>query len=199
MLLSFSHKFIFVANLKSASTAIESAIGDKAEIKLSATKFGKHDGLSAISNKFAWMKRYVPYEEFFVFGVIRDPVDYLLSLYNSHQKPAFDGKQQSTKGMSFDDFLGPWCERSWQARPQHKRFEDEHGRLRISYLIDLASLAEEFPKICARLELGTVDLGHKNESPEVLKRNDLTAAQTERVRAMYRTDYDYIGNRPQIL
>ena len=99
MLLSLSHKFIFVANLKSASTAIESAMGDKAEIKLSATKFGKHDGLSAISNKFAWIKRYIPYEEFFVFGVIRDPVDYLLSLYNSHQKPAFDGKQQSTKSM----------------------------------------------------------------------------------------------------
>src|ERR1700744_2290110 len=107
MLLSFSHKFIFVANLKSASTAIESAIGGKAEIKLSATKFGKHDGLSAISNKFAWIKRYVPYEEFFVFGVIRDPAAYLLSLYTSHQKPAFDGKQQSTKGLSFDEFLGP--------------------------------------------------------------------------------------------
>ena len=197
MLLSLSHKFIFVANLKSASTAIEAALGPKAEIKVSATKFGKHDGLSAISNKFAWIKRYVPYEEFFVFGVIRDPVDYLLSLYNSHQKPAFDGKQQSTKDMSFDEFLGPWCERSWQARPQRKRFEDEHGRLRVSYLIDLAALAEEFPRVCARLELGPVDLGHKNESPEVLKRNDLTTAQIERVKVIYRADYEYIRDRPR--
>jgi len=197
MLLSLSHKFIFVANLKSASTAIESAIGDKAEIKLSATKFGKHDGLSAISNKFAWIKRYVPYEEFFVFGVMRDPVDYLLSLYNSHQKPAFDGKQQSTKGISFDEFLGPWCERSWQARPQHKRFEDEHGRLRVSYLIDLATLAEEFPKVCARLDLGPIDLGHKNESPEVLRREDLLAVQIERVKEVYSADYEYLRNRPR--
>ena len=197
MLLSLSHKFVFVANLKSASTAIEAALGPKAEIKVSATKFGKHDGLSAISNKFAWIKRYVPYEEFFVFGVIRDPVDYLLSLYNSHQKPAFDGKQQSTKDMSFDEFLGPWCERSWQARPQRKRFEDEHGRLRVSYLIDLAALAEEFPRVCARLELGPVDLGHKNESPEVLKRNDLTTAQIERVKVIYRADYEYIRDRPR--
>ena len=197
MLLSLSHKFIFVANLKTASTAIEAAIGHTAEIKVAATKFGKHDGLSAISNKFSWIKRYVPYEEFFVFGVVRDPVDYLLSLYNSHQKPAFDGKQQSTKGMSFDEFLGPWCERSWQARPQRKRFEDEHGRLKISYLIDLATLADEFPKICDRLELGRVELGHKNESPPVLKRNDLTSAQIEKVKAAYRGDYELIRDRPR--
>ena len=31
------------------------------------------------------------YEDFFVFGVVRDPVDWLLSLYNSHSKPDFDG------------------------------------------------------------------------------------------------------------
>jgi len=197
MLLSLSHKFIFVANLKSASTAIEAAIGDKAEIKVSATKFGKHDGLSAISDKFAWIKRYVPYEEFFVFGVIRDPVDFLLSLYNSHQKPAFDGKRPSTKDMSFDEFLGSWCERSWQARPQRKRFEDENGRLRVSYLIDLATLAEEFPRVCARLKLGPVDLGHKNESPEVLRREDLSAAQIERVKEVYSDDYEYFSNRPR--
>ncbi len=199
MLISLSRKFIFVANLKSASTAIESAIGGQAEVRLSATKFGKHDGLSAVSNKFAWIKRYIPYEEFFVFGVIRDPADYLLSLYNSHQKPAFDGKQHSTKGMAFDDFLGPWCERSWQAKPQHKRFEDEHGRLRISHLIDLANLADEFPGICAHLGLDGVRLDHKNESPDVLKRNDLTAAQLERVKSMYQADYDCIQNRPRIL
>lgn len=199
MLISFTHKFIFVANLKSASTAIETAIGEKAEIRISATKFGKHDGLSAISNKFAWIKRYVPYEEFFVFGVMRDPLDYLLSLYNSHQKPAFDGKQQSTKGMSFSDFLEVWCERSWQARPQLKRFEDEHGRLRMRYLIDLAKLGEEFPKICAHLQLGPVELGHKNESPEVLKRGDLTAEQVERATAMYKADYEYLRNRPRSL
>lgn len=197
MLISLSHKFIFVANLKTASTAIEAAIGDKAEIRLSATKFGKHDGLTAISNKFGWVKRYVPHEEFFVFGVVRDPVDYLLSLYNSHQKPAFDGKQQSTKGVSFDEFLGPWCERSWQARPQRKRFEDEQGRLRISYLIDLVSIREEFPRVCEHLGLGPVELGHKNESPEVLKHDDLTAAQIERVKSIYQTDYDLIRDRPR--
>jgi hypothetical protein len=198
MLLSLTHKFIFVANLKSASSTIEAAIGDKAEIRMSQTKFGKHDGLSAISQKFSWAGRYVPFEEFFVFGVIREPVDFLLSLYNSHQKSAFDGRKHSTKGMSFDNFLQTWCAQSWQAKPQRARFTDEHGRLRMNCLIDLAHIGEEFPKVCARLELGSVDLGRKNSSPEVLKRADLTTAQIERVKVLYRDDYEYMRNRPQL-
>lgn len=199
MLLSLSRKFVFVANLKSASSGIETAIGDHAEVRIIQTKFGKHDGLSAISQKFSWVKRFVPYEEFFVFGVIRDPVDFLLSLYNSHQKPAFDGRKHSTKGMSFDDFLGTWCEQSWQARPQFQRFTDEHGRFRVNHLIELERLGEEFSRICERLELGEVSLGRTNSSPSVLKRADLTAAQVDKVRARYKDDYDLIRDRPRVL
>jgi hypothetical protein len=199
MLLSLSQKFIFVANLKTASTAIEAAIGDKADIKIAATRFGKHDGLSAISQKFSWVKRYVPYEDFFVFGVMREPVDYLLSLYNSHQKSAFDGKQQSTKGMAFDEFLEVWCARSWQAKPQLLRFADEHNRLHMSYVIDLSRLSEEFSEICARLGLGPVDLGKKNSSPEVLRREDLTSSQIAWVKTAYSADYAFLRGRPQQL
>ena len=199
MLLSLSRKFIFVANLKSASSGIENAIGDQAEIRIVQTKFGKHVSLSQISQKFAWVKRYIPYKEFFVFGVIRDPVDFLLSLYNSHQKPAFDGRTHSTKGMSFDDFLEIWCEQSWQATPPHQRFTDEHGRFCMNHLIELEHLGEEFPKICERLELGAVRLGRTNSSPSVLRRLDLTSAQIDRVKARYREDYDLIRDRPRAL
>src|SRR5437763_1966213 len=135
MLLSLSHKFIFVANLKSASSSIERALAPHAEFRATQTQFGKHDPLSIISKKFAWVRKYVPYSEFFVFGVIREPVDYILSLYNFHHKEVFDGKVHSAKGLSFDQFWTEWCTRSWQARPQHLRFVDQHRRLQISYLI----------------------------------------------------------------
>ena len=77
---------------------------------------------------------------------------------------------QSTKGMSYDDFLDVWCGRSWQARPQHLRFVDEHKRLKMSHLILLDDLADEFQQICVRLGLGWIELGRKNPSPEVLTR-----------------------------
>jgi hypothetical protein len=199
MLLSLNCKFIFVANLKSASSTIEAALAPKAEVKLTQTKFGKHDSLSQISNKFAWVKRYVPYDEFFVFAVMRDPVDHLLSLYNSHQKGEFDGKPHSTKDMSFDDFLEVWCGRSWQAKPQHVRFTDEHGRFKMSHIVMLEDLAQEFDRICEHLRLGRIELGHKNPSPAALNRQDLTAAQVELVRTRYAEDYAWIANRPRKL
>jgi len=197
MLLSLSHKFVFVANLKSASSAIEAAIGTHAEIRLIQTRFGKHDGLSAISQRFAWVQRYVPYDEFFVFGVIRDPVDYLLSLYNSHQKPYFDGKRPSTKGLSFDFFLEEWCQRSWQARPQFQRFTDEHGRFRMDHLIALDRLSDEFAGVCKHIGIDAAQLGHVNASPAVLNRAELTPAQIEKVQERYKDDYELIRNRPK--
>lgn len=199
MLLSLNRKFIFVANLKAASSTIEAALGPKADIRFTQTKFGKHDGLSVVSNRYAWIKRFVPYEEFFIFAVMRDPVDHLLSLYNSHQKDEFDGKIHSTKGMSFDDFLEVWCGRSWQAKPQHMRFTDEHGRLKMSHVVMLEDLADEFPKICDHLKLGQVELGRKNPSPAVLDRKDLTASQIDLVKTRYAEDYAWLANLPRRL
>jgi hypothetical protein len=196
MLLSLSRKFIFVANLKSASSTIESSIGNKVEVRISQTRLGKHDSLSLISQKFSWVRRYVPYEEFFVFGVMRDPVDFVLSLYNSHQKDNFDGKSHSTKGVAFDRFLKEWCARSWQAKPQSLRFADEHGRFRLSHLIDLADLETEFPKICARLGLEGAALGRVNPSPVVLTRAELRPDQVELIQTRYREDYEFLRNRP---
>lgn len=199
MLLSLNRKFIFVANLKTASSTIEAALGPRADVRFSQTKFGKHDGLTQISHKFGWVKKYVPYEEFYVFGVVRDPVDYLLSLYNSHQKDEFEGKIQSTKGLSFDEFLEVWCGRSWQARPQHLRFTDEHKRLKMSHLILLNDLTDEFQQICVRLGLGWIELGRRNPSPEVLTRRDLTQAQIDLVKSRYAEDYAFIESRPRLI
>lgn len=198
MLLSLSRKFIFVANLKAASSTIEAALGPKSEVRISQTQYGKHDGLTAISHKFAWVKRYVPYEDFTVFAVIRDPVDYLLSLYNSHQKGEFDGKVHSTKGLSFDDFLEVWCGRSWQAKAQHERLSDKHERFKLSHLILYENLADEFTQLVNHLKLGYVALDHKNPSPSVLNRSDLSAAQIDAVKSRYAQDYEWIGNRPRL-
>lgn len=199
MLLSLNRKFIFIANLKSASSAIEAALAPKADIRFTQTQFGKHDPLSAISQKYAWVKKYVPYDEFYVFAVIRDPVDYLLSLYNSHHKDEFDGRIHSTKNMSFDEFLDVWCGRSWQAKPQHLRFVDTHGRFKLSHLVLYDDLADEFGQICVHLKLGWVELPQRNLSPVMLNRADLTAAQVALIQSRYAEDYDWIRNRPRLV
>ncbi|MBV9571197.1 MAG: hypothetical protein JO056_08145 [Alphaproteobacteria bacterium] len=198
MLLSLSRKFIFVANLKSASSSIEQALAPYAEFRVTKTEWGKHDTLTMISKKFPWVKRYVPYSDFFVFGVIREPVDFILSLYNFHTDDDFAGLIQSSKGVPFDEFWRGWCTRSWQTRDQHLRFVDKHENFRMNYLMDFAELKKEFPKICARIGVDA-KLGQTNKSATVLSRKDLTPEQIAAIKERYAEDYALLANRPQEL
>ncbi len=197
MLLSLSRKFIFVANVKSASTSIEAALAEFAEVRVRKTEFGKHNGLSAISSDYPWVRRYVPFEEFFVFGVMRDPVDHLLSLYNAHSREDLKGSAMPTRGMPFDKFMDVWRKDNWQPEPQHWRFHDKHGRFKMSHIIDYDRLTAEFNAVCAHLGLGELRLKHLNTSPETLKRSDLTAAQTARIEREYAKDYEVLRDRPR--
>ena len=196
MLLSLSHKFLFIANVKTASSSIERALRSKAEIAIGETRFGKHENLSAISRKFAWVRQYVPYSEFFVFGVIREPVDWVLSLYNSHSKSDFDGLPYSTKGVPFDDFLREGVEKRWQMRPQHLRFTDEHARFRVNHLLDFDKLEQDFPRLSERLGLGALALARINPSPDVLTRGDLRRRQIKFIEERFAADYELLQNRP---
>jgi len=196
MLISLSHKFIFVANLKSASSSIERALSSHAQFRLTKTGWGKHDDLSTISKKFGWVNKLVSRDEFFVFGVIRDPVDFVLSLYNFHTGPAFEGKKHSSKNVTFDHFLHNWCVTSWQATPQHPRFTDRRGRFRMSHVIEYSQLEAEFPQICSRLGLKAT-LPRVNVSPERLSRDDLTADQISEIKTRFAEDYAFIENRPR--
>lgn len=198
MLLSLSRRFIFVANLKSASSAIEIALSEYAEIRLTQTHFGKHDTLSAISRKFHWTKKHVPPEQFFIFGVLRQPVDFVLSLYNSHTLEAFNNQAQSSRGISFDDFWNGWCSTSWQAAPQCARFKDEHGHLRMTHLVDYDHLEAEFPRICRRIGVEAT-LCRANASPKMLRRRDLSPEQIAAIMERYSGDYELLKNRPHAL
>jgi len=196
MLISLSHQFVFVANLKSASSSIERALAPFAEFRATRTNWGKHDDLSTISKKFRWIGRYVPPRDFFVFGVIRDPVDFILSLYNFHTRPGFDGFAHSSKGMSFDKFWRDWCSKSWQAKPQHRRFVDKHGKFQISHVIEMSELTKEFPQICSKLDVKAT-LPKLNVSPELLSRADLSGEHIRQIEERYAEDYAFIKNRPR--
>jgi hypothetical protein len=199
VLLSLSHKFLFIANVKTASSSIESALAPRAEIAIRKTEFGKHENLSAISKKFVWVKKHVPYKDFFVFGVVRDPIDWLLSLYNSHNKDVFDGKPHSTKGVPFGNYIREGASMRWQMRPQHHRFSDIHERFRVSHIFDYANLEAEFPKLCAHLGVEGLKLPKVNVSPPVLARDSVSEEDVAFIRDKYAEDYEFMANRPTAL
>lgn len=142
MLFSFEKKFVFIANLKTASTSIEELLAPYSDISFRRTSCGKHMSAlhaSEIINKYA---KSIHYEDCFSFGVMRDPLSYALSIYNSHSKVAFYDKPFYTGGLSFDDFLNEWVieRKSWQMKPQMHRFVNANGEPIVDYIISYESL-----------------------------------------------------------
>ena len=78
MLLSLSKKFLFIANLKTASTAIERVLAPHCELRLTSSPFGKHQSFVEFAERFRWLLSVTAIEDLFIFGVIRDPVDFVL-------------------------------------------------------------------------------------------------------------------------
>jgi hypothetical protein len=189
MLISLTHRFVFVANVKTASTSIEAALRPYAEIAISETRFGKHIGLAEIEKRFDFIFRKQPLDSFFVFAVLRDPVDMLVSVYASHHKPEFIGQPHYTGGLSFDEFLEIFRRKqSWQLVPQAQRLKDRTGRLRMDYLIDFDSLEAQFQEVLSLIGLPPTTLPAYNESPDVFSPENVSPEARRTIVETYRRD-----------
>jgi hypothetical protein len=191
MLISISNRFVFVAMLKAASTAIESKWRAHADIAISLAPFGKHLTVSQIAERFAWLFADVSLSKFFVFAVMRDPVDYMLSLYNSHCNPAFAAEPRLFIGnRSFAEFLDSWAAANAdQVRPQHERLLDKEDRVAVDYVISYENLAQGLETVARRVGIGPVGpLAAENKSFGKLRRTDLRRQELEWIQRTYRRD-----------
>lgn len=189
MLISLDYKFIFVANLKTASTSIETALRPYADIALVESRFEKHAPLSEIERRFFWVFDLVPRDQLLIFGVVRDPVDYVLSIYNSHADPKFaDSPNLSTRGLGFNEFRARWAEENVdQLLPQYARFVGRDGSLGLNYAISYGSLPEEFRVVTDRLGI-RAELDRVNVSEPYLRRQELTTADLDWIECRFPED-----------
>ena len=186
MLISTRRRFVFVANLKTGSSAIERALRREADIAVTETRLGKHLPLTRIEKRFAWLFQHYPLDEMFVFGVMREPVDFLLSLYNSHTKATPGDLMPSTRGQPFDTFVRDWSANSWQARPQRLMFERD-GEIAVDALIDFRRLEPQFAAVCRRFDAKPA-LKTSNVSPRVMTRESISPELYESHAGRVKTD-----------
>lgn len=195
MLISLSRKFIFIANLKAASTAIEEVLRPISQIALVESRFGKHMPYQLIERRFSWIFDLVKRQDFLIFGVIRDPVDSVISLYNSHRDTKFkDDPNLYTGNMSFDEFLDRWPEKNKdQIRPQFTRFIGSNGKIGANYIISYPRLDEGLEYIAAILRVpGLRQLPRSNVSEPSIRRTDLTASQLVWISERFSDDERFI-------
>ena len=195
MLISLSKQFIFVANLKTASTSIEQVLGHVAEIRLERSEWGKHASLAQIE-EFDWIPRGVlDFSAFKKFGVIRDPVDWLFSLYQSHQHEKFSNiPHLYTGGMSFDNFISDWCQRNTdQCAPQYTRFLKKGGQHGLDVTILYQELQDIWKLLLEYLDVKAIqNLPTLNVSPEIQANMKLSPDNVNYVEEKYKDDYDLI-------
>ena len=195
MLLSLTKKFLFIANLKTASTSIERVLGPHSEIRLTQSRFGKHQSFSEFAERFRWLLNVANVNDLFIFGVMRDPVDHVLSLYNSHRVEQFrNSPKLYTGNMDFAQFISDWVPKNIdQLRPQHSRFTSAEGRLVANLLISFEKLETGMAILAERLQIKELlSLPKSNPSPPGITRSELRPDQLSWIESKFERDREFI-------
>ena len=190
MIISDRFGFLFVANLRTASTSIHHALGEVGSLVWNATSGAKHATLADVHELLGARR----IQHLYKWAVIRDPVAYLWSMYEFHKADAFDGKPHSTKGKTFEEFYRGEAH-GWMRVPQSSRFLGPGGDYGLDFLITMDRLAEGFGYVKSRLGLPNVLLLVTNAT---VQPPDVPDALQGRIRDEYADDYACIaryGNR----
>ena len=195
MLIGLRDKFIFLATQKTASTAIETAWRPRADICISDAMFGKHLTIAEMLARYAWLFELRDAREFFIFGVIRDPVEFALSLFNSHKGPGFANMPHVyTGGMDFTDFIERWVPANYpQITPQHERFLDLRNTIGANYIITFDKLAAGLDHVSKHLWRERAPaLKLLNKTPGGITQRDLRPEELAWIHNHFRNDYKFI-------
>lgn len=179
MLVFAKEKLVLLALPKTGTTALEEALAPRADMALRNPPILKH------TPAYRYGRYLKPYlgkcglDDLQVVCAVRHPIGWLGSWYRYRQRPAVDGKPQSTKDVSFDDFVNDYAKgdpSSWSHVGDPKKFvRGSDGEMAVDHLFQY----EQMDKLVAffedRLNI-EIALEKRNVSPQ----GDLTISrQTE--------------------
>lgn len=109
MLVFWQEKLVLLAVPKTGTTALEAALSPRASMVLRDPPHLKH------SPVFRYRRFLDPFftkaggQEMQTMAVVRHPVDWLSSWYRYRNRDALVGQENSTRGVSFDQFVEEYC------------------------------------------------------------------------------------------
>lgn len=186
MIISHSHRYIFIKSEKTAGTSVEAALsqhctsddmvtplgdywfnrderGEWIHSSMNAEGFFQHDSASEVKRKVApeiWNR-------YFKFSIVRNPWDRVVSLYSweARNKAALRPAKRwwHRLGVPFDEFrettrmFRDFVAGDW---PTNDRFYLLDGGLCVDFVIRYERLADDLAEVCRRLGLPPVVLPH---------------------------------------
>ncbi|WP_371687474.1 gamma-glutamyl kinase [Thalassococcus sp. S3] len=100
-----SKKLVFLSVPKTGTTAYQTALGPYADIVVSNPPDLKHAPVYRYNRFFRPMFEKVCEVQMETLAVMREPIDWLGSWYRYRQRPFMKGHPNSTRDISFDDFV----------------------------------------------------------------------------------------------
>lgn len=196
MIISHEYKFVFIATPKTGTTSIHKAlqefVSDGAGIVLDKTKDGKHQTALDIRAQMGtglW-------EEYFSFGFVRNPFDWILSWYNFRSRPELGDPNHPnhdrwTGNMSFEDFV---INDIVRGRSPGDYLTDENGEVMVDFVGRYEQLDRDFDEICRRIGLPKISLPSLNISKKRMNPDKLfTPAAWAAAEERFRHDLELFG------
>ena len=110
MLVFWKERLVLLSVPKTGTHAYAQALGSRASIVVADPPELKHAPVYRYNRFFRPMFDKMGATDLELVAVIREPLDWLGSWYRYRQRSDLDGHPASTRGVSFDDFLGATCE-----------------------------------------------------------------------------------------
>lgn len=109
MMVFWQERLAFLATPKTASTAIEAALGALAAVVIQRPRILKHTDAARFAAHWQPYLAQSAGDRFEVAALMREPRDWLGSWYRDGQREEVE-LEKSTRGMSFDDFVRAYCQ-----------------------------------------------------------------------------------------
>ncbi|UWQ30615.1 gamma-glutamyl kinase [Leisingera sp. M527] len=169
MMIFFKERLALLSVPKTGTTAFQAALRNRADLVVSDPPELKHAPLYRYNRWIRPMFEKVCGAELEVAAVMREPVSWLGSWYRYRQRPALDGNPNSTKDVSFDDFLHAYCKGKPPAfanvGSQAKFLEAQPNGCKVSHLFryEDQDALKQFLELRLDVE---IRLERKNVSPQ---------------------------------
>lgn len=174
MLISDSHRFIFLRMRKVASTSMQTILrpmcvpvpaGKLAHIKSrTRLEWDYHRYVPRAHENILAAKRRMPaekFEDYFKFAFVRNPWERLVSEYEFILKRPEHGRHKRVKGLkSFDEFIQMQIPRS--DAYQLNMLCDRNSRLLMDFVGKLENLDRDWQSVCNRIGISYHALPRKN-------------------------------------
>ena len=197
MLVFFKERLAFLSVPKTGTTAYEAALAPRADLVISEPPMLKHAPVYRYNRFIRPMYKNVCDAEMELLAVMREPISWLGSWYRFRQRPFMDGKPNSTKGISFDEFVLAYMKGDKpgfaDVGSQANFMKTQPNGTGITHHFRY----EDQPKLQAFLEERldvTLELTQQNVSPQM--ELSLSAQVETRFRRKFAEEFDLYGSIP---